>query len=114
MAGLSASEFRISNQQSGRSVKSNALFANIEAGLSYRKNRLAENTGRPEIKIHFFQHFGTRRPGGFTGRGYGHGVGLSQEGAINMARQGFTYIDILKFYYLGIAITTIDELTPTE
>lgn len=46
----------------------------------------------------------------FTGKGFGHGVGMSQEGAINMARSGYGYVDILKFYYLGIEITTIDAL----
>ncbi len=50
----------------------------------------------------------------FSGKGFGHGVGMSQEGAMNMARQGFIYIDILKFYYLGIEITTIDQIFPTE
>jgi len=49
----------------------------------------------------------------FSGRGFGHGVGLSQEGAINMARQGFSYTDILKYYYLGIRISTLDELEKT-
>jgi stage II sporulation protein D len=50
----------------------------------------------------------------FSGKGFGHGVGMSQEGAMNMARQGFNYIDILKFYYLGIEITTLDQISPTE
>lgn len=49
-----------------------------------------------------------------TGKGFGHGVGMSQEGAINMAKQGFSYSDILKFYYLGTEITTIDSLSNTE
>ncbi len=49
----------------------------------------------------------------FSGRGFGHGVGLSQEGAINMARQGFSYTDILKYYYLGIRISTLEELEKT-
>ncbi len=31
----------------------------------------------------------------------GHGVGMSQTGAIEMARQGFTYKEILQFYYPG-------------
>lgn len=35
------------------------------------------------------------------GRGFGHGVGLCQEGAMNMAKQGFTYDQILRFYYSG-------------
>lgn len=35
----------------------------------------------------------------FWGAGFGHGAGLSQEGAIEMANQGYTYKDILKHYY---------------
>jgi stage II sporulation protein D len=44
------------------------------------------------------------------GRGYGHGVGLCQEGAMQMAAKGYTCEDILKFYYTGIDITNIDKL----
>lgn len=40
----------------------------------------------------------------FTQTGYGHGVGLSQYGADYMARQGYTYDEILKHYYNGIDI----------
>lgn len=35
----------------------------------------------------------------FRGRGYGHGVGLCQWGAKNMAEVGIDYRNILKFYY---------------
>lgn len=38
------------------------------------------------------------------GRGYGHGVGLSQEGAIEMARRRYHYTAILKTYYYGVQI----------
>lgn len=61
--------------------------------------------------------FSIKEEGGnvcFVGKGFGHGVGMSQEGAINMAKQGFSYIDILKFYYLGTEITTIDSLSEKE
>lgn len=37
----------------------------------------------------------------FTTKGYGHGVGLSQNGADYMARQGSGYQDILLHYYTG-------------
>ncbi|MCB0762839.1 MAG: SpoIID/LytB domain-containing protein [Flavobacteriales bacterium] len=37
-----------------------------------------------------------------TGRGFGHGVGLCQEGAIRMAREGIPYPDILHHYYQGV------------
>jgi stage II sporulation protein D len=46
----------------------------------------------------------------FTGRGFGHGVGMSQEGAIRMAKSGYSYDYILKFYYTGIEIIQLDEI----
>lgn len=36
-----------------------------------------------------------------TGSGNGHGVGMSQNGAKNMAAKGFKYTEILEFYYPG-------------
>ena len=35
----------------------------------------------------------------FDGRGWGHGVGMSQWGAYNMAQSGYSYKEILSFYY---------------
>ena len=36
-----------------------------------------------------------------SGRGYGHGVGMSQYGAFGMANEGYTYDEILAHYYTG-------------
>lgn len=33
------------------------------------------------------------------GRGFGHGVGLCQEGAMNMAKKGYSFDQILGYYY---------------
>jgi stage II sporulation protein D len=41
------------------------------------------------------------------GRGYGHGVGLCQEGAMVMASKGFDYKQIIDFYYTGVIISDI-------
>ncbi len=38
------------------------------------------------------------------GKGFGHGTGMSQYGAKSMAESGFTFKDILKFYYTGVEI----------
>ncbi|WP_078550159.1 hypothetical protein [Litchfieldia alkalitelluris] len=38
------------------------------------------------------------------GGGWGHGVGLSQTGAMGMAVKGYTYEEILKHYYQGIEL----------
>jgi stage II sporulation protein D len=40
----------------------------------------------------------------FNGRGWGHGIGMSQYGARQMAAEGFTYKEILKHYYTGVNI----------
>ena len=42
----------------------------------------------------------------FSGRGAGHGVGLCQTGAEEMARQGRTYKEILSFYYPGTQLSS--------
>lgn len=42
----------------------------------------------------------------FTCQGYGHGVGLSQNGAQYMAKTGSTYDEILRHYYTGVEIKT--------
>jgi stage II sporulation protein D len=36
------------------------------------------------------------------GRGYGHGVGLCQEGAMKMAKFGYTYLQIAHYYFPGV------------
>ena len=41
----------------------------------------------------------------FTGRGWGHGVGMCQYGAYGLAKMGVKYDAILKHYYTGIDLT---------
>ncbi|MEA3369617.1 MAG: SpoIID/LytB domain-containing protein, partial [Candidatus Ratteibacteria bacterium] len=43
----------------------------------------------------------------FSGKGWGHGVGLCQWGARGMARKGYKYDKILNFYYPGTRIETV-------
>lgn len=46
----------------------------------------------------------------FRGRGYGHGVGLCQEGAMHMVDLGWTFKSIIKYYYTDVSIINISEL----
>ena len=51
------------------------------------------------------------------GRGFGHGVGLCQEGAMRMAREGKSYTDILHQYYTDVHlvdVTTLDFFREEE
>jgi len=43
----------------------------------------------------------------FTGKGWGHGVGLCQVGASGMAQAGSSYEAILKHYYSGVSISKV-------
>ena len=40
-------------------------------------------------------------------KGYGHGVGMSQYGALAMAKKGYKYDEILKYYYQNVQIEKI-------
>ncbi|MCE2712450.1 MAG: SpoIID/LytB domain-containing protein [Cryomorphaceae bacterium] len=45
-----------------------------------------------------------------NGRGFGHGVGMCQEGAMKMARLGYNYQQIIRFYFPGVVLeNSFDE-----
>ena len=48
----------------------------------------------------------------FVGGGFGHGVGMSQYGALGRAEAGFTYPEILDFYYDRVDTLHAPELIP--
>lgn len=50
----------------------------------------------------------------FTGRGYGHGVGLCQQGAMKMAESGYNYSQILGYYYKGVSLIPYTSLQPEK
>jgi peptidoglycan hydrolase-like amidase len=68
---------------------------------------LAPASGKPSIlRSARFELEKVRRDGRLTkisaqGRGYGHGIGLCQTGALDMAAKGYTAQEILSHYYPG-------------
>lgn len=44
------------------------------------------------------------------GKGYGHGVGMCQEGAMEMAKRGFTYKQIIDFYFQDVLLVNLSTL----
>ncbi len=46
----------------------------------------------------------------FKGKGFGHGVGLCQDGAIQMAERGYKAEDIIKYYYMGVRVVSYLQL----
>lgn len=94
-------------------IKNNKMLksANCVFQFIYNKENLIENN----IKNTFYQfekdEFGSNLPLYFDevkaiGGGFGHGVGLSQFGAANMAKNGYNFEQILKHYYSNINLAT--------
>ena len=46
----------------------------------------------------------------FVGKGYGHGLGMCQEGAMRMSKIGYKHTDILNFYYKNIQLIDMRKL----
>lgn len=47
----------------------------------------------------------------FKGRGFGHGVGMCQEGAMRMAKLGYKYPDVINFYYQKTQLIDLHKLS---
>lgn len=43
----------------------------------------------------------------FSGKGWGHGVGMAQWGAYGMAKQGYSYRQILEYYYTSVSVRKV-------
>lgn len=67
----------------------------------YKRQDKQEVTGLSLLPSGFFYMEKKGNSYVFHGGGYGHGVGMSQNGANTMAKQGKTYQDILTFYFPG-------------
>jgi stage II sporulation protein D len=78
----------------------------IRSALGLRSTRFSVGTIGNEI---------ARKQGGQTasavfqlvGSGFGHGLGMSQWGAYNLAQRGFTYQQIVQHYYQGASLAKI-------
>jgi stage II sporulation protein D len=92
--------------------RANALnFVQNERKTHFHENiRLRDMRRDLDLRSTFFN---VRQDGDkviLEGRGYGHGVGLSQEGAVRKIREGFSVEDVLKFYYKNVGLVKIDDL----
>ncbi|MBQ8253940.1 MAG: stage II sporulation protein D [Clostridia bacterium] len=74
------------------------------SGVAVNAKLLRQKYGFRSLDFEFEEIEGGWR---FTVHGYGHGVGMSQYGANEMAKSGKTYDEILLHYYTGVSIETI-------
>ena len=83
--------------------KVNIEFAGIKVPLKDIRTDL-------QLKSTFFDLHATKDTVIFNGRGFGHGIGMCQEGAMKMAKLGYSYSEIIKFYYQNIQLINLQEL----
>lgn len=69
------------------------------SGRKLRENVLSYRLNSASFDISYSDGYFT-----FTTYGWGHGVGMSQNGANYLAKTGYTYDQILKYYYTGIDV----------
>ncbi len=118
-AKRNASDNLTSNASSGtlaEAAKKNGIVANTEGSLSVMNGRsisipggsnsVTNVTQSSDYEIYSVNISTVDNSGRFIieGIGRGHGVGLSQKGAQAMAKLGYKYDEILKYYYTGITI----------
>ncbi len=84
---------------SGRVEQVELCGGDASARLSGNSLRLMLGPGVLKSTRFIVEHDGTHF--GFSGYGFGHGVGMSQWGARHMAELGFGFRDILAHYYPG-------------
>lgn len=103
-------EIRVySKDKSQRAIK---LLISTNAGkFKVEISNLRKHIGTFDLKSTLITRIEKLKNGfKFYGRGWGHGVGLCQDGAKAMADKGYDYKKILQFYYPGSKITKIEEL----
>ena len=95
--------------------KNNAMLASGNFFVDKTESKKEEKVEQEESKAVFsfekFIHPDENKVEKFvlTGGGFGHGVGMSQYGAGYMAQMGKKYDDILKHYYSGITLGTMQK-----
>jgi len=82
-----------------------AFFISPKYGIPLRDIRDEFN-----LKSTYFSCFDEGEFVLLKGKGYGHGVGLCQEGAMKMAKSKFTYQQILMYYYSGTTIVDLSTI----
>ena len=93
----------IKRTPSGRAITLQVNGAGGPASISASSFHFAVNRslGWNQIRSDWYELETSDRTLHIKGKGHGHGVGLCQDGAFEMAREGKSYREILAFYFPG-------------
>lgn len=101
ITGTAAAEEAVIDESAvDRSLINEETEAALEAGVPEDETETAAVTPFAADAVSFT----------ISSKGYGHNVGMSQYGAKGMAEAGYTYDNIIKYYYTGV---TVASYSPT-
>ncbi|MDU7151580.1 MAG: SpoIID/LytB domain-containing protein [Peptoniphilus grossensis] len=85
----------------------NISFSTSKGDITMKAKDFRQKIGNTRIKSTLFDIACDNNKIVVKGKGYGHGVGMSQYGAVEMAKKGNNYKDIIGFYFPGTNIEKI-------
>ena len=83
------------------------LICQVSGNTTIDANKFRSTMGYTRVKSTLFTMDNDGQGVVLNGNGYGHGVGLCQWGARGMAEAGYTFKEILGFYYPGVCLQKI-------
>ena len=101
---VEASSFEIIPDISGRVKR---VYVNDDLKLTVAGEELRKLFKFKSSKFHVYDSHSLLF---IEGSGFGHGVGMCQDGAYYLSETGMDYVRILKHYYQGIEIMNVDSV----
>lgn len=106
-----ARKMKVSNDLSLKKALLNFSQRERKKYFVHKGHRLKLTTIRNQFKLKstFFRVVEDGNYVVLKGKGYGHGVGMSQDGAIEMSNKGYGYQQILHFYYKNVELESVEH-----
>lgn len=99
--------FGVSLDYTNSNRVNNLTFSTSKGDVEIKATDFRQKIGNTIIKSTLFDVNVIGNKVFVSGKGYGHGVGMSQYGAVEMAKKGSNYKDIIEFYFPGTNIEKI-------
>lgn len=99
--------FSVSLDYNNSNRVNNLTFSTSKGDVKIKATDFRNKIGNTIIKSTLFDVNVIGNKVFVSGRGYGHGVGMSQYGAVEMAKKGSNYKEIIEFYFPGTNIEKI-------
>lgn len=99
--------FSVSLDYNNSNRVNNLTFSTSKGDVKIKATDFRKKIGNTIIKSTLFDVNVIGNKVFVSGKGYGHGVGMSQYGAVEMAKKGSNYKDIIGFYFPGTNIEKI-------